>query len=399
MKLKNILSDLGIEALPDFAVEIFNSKDFDAESTKWIDQDYMLSTSREYDYFGEYEDKAIEKALKIKEDAALLAMLNLAVEYINRVNGDYEKVFAFPMPKKAKDTDALDMFSAVMLMTQIAPSEERYIKLGFSKVEARDTVKAYGSCFQRGTFVLGVVCMTELYRTWLYIYVAALIVNKDGYNFEVRKFSYNGIYLKNKNTGEIKALVYNERVHRDGSILGSAGFEDEEGSFYGEFTETEDNFVGCVADEMAIVHKEKCTFPKSEWEVMLRPGDDVIAFHIPKGADLSGENLDRVFKSGAKYIKERYPERCIKCMTCGSWLLSPELKGILKLTSNILAFGDRFIRFPMKDTGMAVFNFVFIGKFESYNDLPENTSLERALKKLYLDGGFIHSYPGAFEIE
>ena len=399
MKLENILKELGIEALPDFAVEIFNSKDFDAKSTKWIDKDYMLSTSREYNYFGEYEDKAIEKAEKIKEDAALLAFLNLAVEYINRVNGDYEKVFELPMPQKAKNPDALDMFSAVMLMTQIAPSEERYIKLGFSKEEARETVKAYGSCFQRGTFVSGVVCMTELYRTWLYIYVAALIVNKDGYNFEVRKFSYNGVYLKNKNTGEIKALVYNEMVHRSGNILGSAGFEDEDGSFYGEFIETEDEFVGCVADENALIQKEKCTFKKSEWELVLKPGDDVIAFHIPKGADLSRENLDKVFKSGTRYIRERYPDRNIKFMTCGSWLLSPELKSLLKPTSNILAFGDRFVRFPMKDSGMAVFSFVFIGKFDSYNDLPENTSLERALKKHYLDGGFIHSYPGAFEID
>ena len=30
--------------------------------------------------------------------------------------------------------------------------------------------------------------------------------------------------------------------------------------------------------------------------------------------------------------------------------------------------------------------------------LPENTSLERALKKLYLDGKYIYTYPGMFEI-
>ena len=55
MKLENILNELGIEALPDQAVEIFNSEDFDAKSTKWIDKDYMLSVSRKYNYFGIYE--------------------------------------------------------------------------------------------------------------------------------------------------------------------------------------------------------------------------------------------------------------------------------------------------------------------------------------------------------
>lgn len=399
MKLENILNELGIEVLPDQAVEIFNSEDFDAKSTKWIDKDYMLSVSRKYNYFGIYESQAIENAGKIKNDEALLAMLNLTVEYINSIDGCYEKVNEIPMPQKAKDKDALAIFSAVMLMTQIEPSEQRYLKMGFTPEEAFETVKAYGNCFIRGVEREGIIGMTELYRPWLYIYVAALIVKVDGYNFEVRRFSYKGAYLKNKNTGEIKALVYNEMVHRSGNILGSAGFEDEDGSFYGEFIETEDEYVGCVADENALIQKEKCTFKKSEWELVLKPGDDVIAFHIPKGADLSRENLDKVFKSGTRYIRERYPDRNIKFMTCGSWLLSPQLKGLLKPTSNILAFGDRYVRFPMKDSGMAVFSFVFIGKFDSYNDLPENTSLERALKKHYLDGEYIHSFAGAFEIE
>lgn len=397
MKLNEMLAQLGIESVPQLVYEIYNSG-IDLESTAVLDREYMHTVSTEYDYFGEYEEKAIENAQRIKEDKALLAMLNLSVEYAKEIDGDYDKMMELPIPKKSLDTYALAMFSAVLLMTQIAPSKERYLKLGFSSEEASETVKAFGSCFQRGTFVSGVIGMTELYRTWLYIYVAALIVKLDGYNFEVRRFSYKGVYLKNKSSGDVKVLIYNESVHRDGHILGSAGYTDAEGSYFAEFSETDDEFVGCVADENAVVHKEKVSFSKKDWEIILKPGDDVIAFHIPKGADLSRENLDRVFRNGAKYIGERYPDRNIRCMTCGSWLLSPELKSILKPESNILAFGDRFVRFPMKDSGKAVFSFVFIGKFDSYNDLPENTSLERALKKLYIDGGYIHSYPGAFEI-
>ncbi len=398
MKLNEILNVLGIEALPDGAIQIFNSPEFDASGTKYLDEEYMRDISQRYNYFCEYEDKAICNAQKIKEDTALLAMLNLAVEYFTQVDGDYEKIFAFPMPQKAQNTDALNMFSAVLLMTQIEASEKRYRKLGFSADEARETVLAYGSCFVRSVERTDVIGMMELYRTWLYIYVAALIVKVSGYNFEVRKFSYKGVYLKNKNTAELKVLIYNEKVHRDGYILGSAGYADDDGSYYAAFEETNQAFLGYTVDEEAVVINQKQYFPKSEWEILLKPGDDVIALHIPKGADMSSENLDRIFMDGVGRIKECYPDRNIKCMTCGSWLLSPQLKKIIRPDSKIIAFGDRFVRFPMKDAGMAVFSFVFIGKFPSYNDLPENTSLERALKKVYLDGEYIYSYPGAFEI-
>ena len=54
----------------------------------------------------------------------------------------------------------------------------------------------------------------------------------------------------------------------------------------------------------------------------------------------------------------------------------------------------------MKDAGgSAVFSFVFVRKPENLQDLPEDTSLQRKLKKLYLDGDCIHTYSGAIFME
>ena len=124
----------------------------------------------------------------------------------------------------------------------------------------------------------------------------------------------------------------------------------------------------------------------------------MISFHIPKNADFSAEHLDRAFSLGANAAKNFYPDFNLKCIFCVSWLLSPKLKEFLSPNSKITAFGDRYVRFPQKDEGKAVFTFVFPPNIEKYEDLPENTSLERGLKNLYLNGEYIYNTPGLFEI-
>ena len=65
-----------------------------------------------------------------------------------------------------------------------------------------------------------------------------------------------------------------------------------------------------------------------------------------------------------------------------------------KTKPGIKRFSDRFIKYPIKSGGKELFPFAFPGNFESYEKLPENTSLQRKLKKLYIDGGVIHAHAG-----
>ena len=50
-------------------------------------------------------------------------------------------------------------------------------------------------------------------------------------------------------------------------------------------------------------------------------------------------------------------------------------------------------------TGGAVFSFVFVRKPADLHDLQEDTSLQRKLKKMYLEGDCIHTYTGAIFVE
>ena len=77
-------------------------------------------------------------------------------------------------------------------------------------------------------------------------------------------------------------------------------------------------------------------------------------------------------------------------------MMSPELKDYMKPTSRVLGFASPYIKFPIHTEGDDVLNFVFYLKFKTYEDLPEDTSLQRGLKKLYLDGGRLYEYGGIF---
>ena len=50
-------------------------------------------------------------------------------------------------------------------------------------------------------------------------------------------------------------------------------------------------------------------------------------------------------------------------------------------------------------SGAAVFSFVFVRKPANLEDLEENTSLQRKVKKMYLEGDCIHTFSGAIFVE
>lgn len=79
--------------------------------------------------------------------------------------------------------------------------------------------------------------------------------------------------------------------------------------------------------------------------------------------------------------------------------MSLDLRGLLKPSSNILAFQDGFVRIPWPSSGRHVFFFAFgmnAAIPEDLTALPETTSLQRAVKQLYLKGGYVHEGAGFF---
>jgi len=134
---------------------------------------------------------------------------------------------------------------------------------------------------------------------------------------------------------------------------------------------------------------------KPEWELLLQKNDPILEVHIPRGGGLTPGECRSSYEYARAFYRKYFPELRFKGFTCGSWLMSPALKTLLPPTSNIIKFQNEYIILNLLDSE-DYFEYVFGGSMKARPaaDLPEDTSLRRAVKKHLLAGGHIYGAEG-----
>lgn len=198
--------------------------------------------------------------------------------------------------------------------------------------------------------------------------------------------------------GQQIALAHDMNIHRSGRTLGSLYCEDKEGAFLSAVVETADSYVGYPLDDAGLVSNIAITLPKSDWKRILSRGDEVISLHIPAGGGLTEEAVDDAIAQAREFVATYFPDYKYKAFDCHSWLLDPQLIQLTGEHTNISKFCKRFRPITHHSKGEAVYNFVFMKSDMNFRveDLPENSSLERALKKHFLSGKAIYETYGYF---
>lgn len=124
-------------------------------------------------------------------------------------------------------------------------------------------------------------------------------------------------------------------------------------------------------------------------------GDDiVIDIHIPSNVDFSPFAIDDSLANARRFFAAYYPELSNAEYRCHSWLLDKQLRKMLKNGSNILSFQNRFEIFNEGEIGTDFIEWLYNTKSTDYAMLPENTSLQRNMKKYILSGGVIRNAYG-----
>jgi hypothetical protein len=135
-----------------------------------------------------------------------------------------------------------------------------------------------------------------------------------------------------------------------------------------------------------------------EFEMKNIDGDKFISIHIPSDSIIELENVKESIKRAKEFFKEHYPDYANVEYRCNSWLLSPSLKKLLPPSSRILAFQSLFRIVEETYSSDGYISWVFKRKYDNFNELPEETTLQRNMKKYLLKGYRISTALGILDL-
>ncbi len=135
----------------------------------------------------------------------------------------------------------------------------------------------------------------------------------------------------------------------------------------------------------------------------------VLGVHIPEGGKLEPDACEESFAAAREFFPRHFPEEPVSFFTCSSWLMDPQLAEYLPEGSNIVRFQRRFHLLPLTpqeaaspEGDRAILGHVF-GRYrqpdtlsEVLDELPRDTTLQRAYVAHLRSGGHWHSRTGWF---
>lgn len=346
--------------------------------------------------FGEYFDAVKEGLADLENYPKAKQFMDMVSLYIRDCTTAEAK--AIPYPDRT-DTAALRMLPLLVHLPSVENLYDSLCQRGFTHEQACHTLSIYRIyLWETQMHRRGYVGITPFVSQWMSQFTKGEIYYPGigGLNFQIYTLPGDEPYiLRNRKTAEILPIFGNDVVFCKGgkAVLGSVGTEDPEESFTTHFYETENAYIGNPTRN-CLVSPVREEFLKSEWELILRPGDNVITTHIFWGSDFSPDVVKRAFAEGQRIAKICFPECHIKAQRCCSWLMNPLINDSLGENSKLSQFSSMFVRYPRKSAGKTFVDYVFPGHYASYEELPENSSLQRAFKKHLLKGEYIYEYSG-----
>lgn len=351
-----------------------------------VDADMLHSLQNRFGMFGKWFEDVLTAAKQISEDEDLL----LFVCIFSCIIEERHELCSMTMPdRECAATDHLPLFSFLLFADEMAENLEK-------RKLPEDVIRSTMSCFgdemndYHGLFGRSGV---RIYSSWFMHFLNGDIIRIGRLNFEMSKFSQHmRVYDCG---GELKVLADGEYMHKSGMVWGSAGQTDEEGKYFAEITEENGAVSGYAANEYGEIEPHRITLEGAR--EVLRRGDKILSVHIPAEDPLTVELCEEAYKRAREIFASCYPEFGFKAFCCFSWMLEKRLRLITGKESNITRFADKYTGFPLL-SGDACFSFLF----HVYDDkpelknLPETTSMQRAVKKYLCEGGHFYAKGGVF---
>jgi hypothetical protein len=384
--------NFGFASFPDEFDEIgkYAEKEYAEHGVFFLQDDYIKPVNGRTSAFPNTEDALIESARQISanENAAKYALFVYLAMKDRELTGKYLPCFTFP-------EGDFPFLAALVFLPYIDEIFSALTNKGLPEEVVRSTVLQFEDCIYLNGERAGWLGLGKRYFDHLQRYVDYRILNIGRLRFEIYK-NKDAYLLENKKTGEQLVFLADGEMNADGLYSDTPPLG--EPCFTAFFREGDGFFEGTPINADGKCQNIAVRLSKDEYFIRLAPGDDCLGVHIPQKGALTRETCEASYKTAIEIYKKHYPELDVKAFRCHSWMMSPQLIDILKPDSNLLEFQRPYLKYPCHTKGLDVFTFVFKASPESYSDLPEDTSLQRALKQIYLGGGYLYEFNGIFTV-
>jgi len=378
------------ETLPQFQEILRNSlAEYENKGAFFLKDDYITKLHRDLGLFPRILEEVRVGAETLRRDGAAARYALFVVRAMEHRELFLENLPLFTFPEETHP------FFALLCLLPTIPNTHAFLKgRNIPEDVIQNTLGQYEACvfIYRARFDrLG---LNKRYFDWLQHYVDCKILNINRLRFEILTLTDPIYLLRHRKTKEQVLMMGGPEMNQYGLYADTPPVE--EAAFRTVFRETETYFEGNPVSDRGRCMSETGRYPKTEYDLILKPGDICLSVHIPNEGDFSEERCRESYARATEIFKTHFPELTVKAFHCHSWMMAPELADILKPSSRILSFSRKYLRFPIPTQGEDVLNFVFLLKYKTYADLAEDSSLQRALKKLYVNGKYLYEYGGIF---
>lgn len=370
--------------------------EYDRSGCKYADPAYYAELDSKYGILGKELALYQESAVAIGKDDDLSRFLYVLCRALEDRQYHKEDVKCFTAPKRKGDL-AYDMLTGLAVASEAPMCHAVLTARGLPQTVIDEVMRMpeFGVQFYRlrnngqpGYSLLD----------WYQLAIDGKIFRVGRLEFEIFHDFHGRACIFENSDGKRVALAHDIALHASGIALGSAGFEDEDGFWTAQVTETIDRWIGYPVRDDGSVESSTIELPKDQWRLVLKKGDPTVSVHIPAGGGLTPEIVDKSIEMSKEFISRYFPDYSYKAFVCYSWLMDPQLNTLVGEESNISKFNRRFAKLPAKSGGSGVLSFVFhrSSKDLDLHSLPETSRLERALKQHYLNGKYIYELTGYF---
>ncbi|MCR2822858.1 acyltransferase domain-containing protein [Lederbergia panacisoli] len=349
------------------AIALYNGN----QQLYFLRNEYFTEANR-YFKLNEEKSAAFYHALELirgREDLITLVWLWKCLLYEENSSADAYDVENWPLPEVAMGP-VVQMFPLIVAVSNLPSLIENYKMRGIPESILFDTLSDIGIIMEESRKRTGVWGIENFLLGWLLNHFQGRLFRIGRLQFMPKKYDQRFSVYRHLNTRKVIALKSERRL-----------------------TDNADFVKGCPITPLGKVLQKTVTISLAEWEAVLIHGDTMLDVHIPRGDKLEYNQLVESYRSAIAIYSKLFPEQQFKGFICHTWMFDPLLQEILPEDSNLVKFQRDYYLYELFDDD-SVFQTVFVSKPEDLQTLPEETSLQRAIKSQVLSGKQMRSAAG-----